>query len=141
MKMIKYVTSILAVVGLIAACTTAKVTPATPTTPASTNWIVDPRLATGLATAGAVNAATAAVNPYSPAIEIGLGAIAALAAWVAKSKNDKATQAALLLKTVIQGVENSGAVEVKQAIQAQATAVGVEGALGTIVQAVNSGNL
>jgi len=137
--------NILLVCGLllvIVGCTTAEVKPnPDPTQPPLTNWIVDPKLTTGLATAGAVNAATAAVNPFSPAVEIGLGAIAALAAWVAKRKNDAAAQKGLLLKTVIQGVENSGSAEVKGIIQKQAIAIGVEGELSTTVQKVNSGAL
>lgn len=141
MKPNKVIIGIISLALFITACTTAKITPATPTSPATTNYVVAPNLITALETAHAVNAATAAVDPFSPAVEIGLGAIAALATWVAKRKNDKASQQALMLKTVIQGVENADNAEVKTAIQTQATAVGVEGALGTTVQGVNSGLL
>jgi hypothetical protein len=140
MKLKYIILSIAATVLLITACTTAQYT-RNPDGTTSTSYAVDPKLTAGLATAGAVNSVTAAVNPYSPAVEIGLTTITALAAWVAKRKTDKANQQSLLLKTVIQGVENGADSKVKAAIQAQATAVGVEGELGTTVQKINSGIL
>lgn len=113
--------------------------------PGSGNYVpqhvVDPRLTSALETAGAVNSATALVNPYSPVLEIGLGAAAAIATWFAKRKNDQSNQNAALLKTVIQGVENSGSSDVKTAIQTHAVNIGVEGQLGTFVAKVNSGQL
>lgn len=129
------------IIVLVTACTTAKVTPATSAAPAVTNYIVSPKLTTALDTVGSINAVTAPVNPYSPIIDIGLGGIAAIAAWVAKRKNDAAAQQALLLKTVIQGVENANLPAVKTAIQTQAVAIGVEGSLGNTVSKVNSGIL
>lgn len=107
----------------------------------STNVVqtVDPRLTTAIETSKAVNAATVPVNPYAPFIDWGLGVLAAGAALVAKYKNDQNAQHALLLKTVVQGVENAGNAEVKAAIKSQATAIGVEGDLSTKVQAINSG--
>ncbi len=127
---------------VIVGCTTAEVKQnPDPTQPPLTNWVVDPKLTTGLQTAGAINAATSPVNPFSPAIDIGLGAVAALAAWVAKRKNDAAAQKGLLLKTVIQGVENAANSEVKDTIRKQAIAIGVEGDLSTTVQKVNNGAL
>ena len=141
-KMKYIVLSCVVIICAVTACTTAKVTPPTvPGNPPSTNWIVDPKLTTALVTAGAINTATAPVNPLSPAVDIGLAAIAALAAWVAKRKNDQAAQSALLLKTVVQGVENAANPAVKAAIQAHAGVIGVEGELGTTVAKVNSGLL
>ncbi len=127
-----------AVAFVIVGCTVARVTPADPIkgTPATTNFVVDPKLTQGLATAGAVNTATAAVNPFSPVIDIGLTGIAAIAAYFAKRKNDQATQSALLTRTVIQGVEASGSAEAKAAIEKHATNVGVQGALSDLVYTV-----
>lgn len=128
-------------------CTTQKITPAKPATPTSpaepavTNYIVDPRFDSALTTIGAVNTATAPVNPFSPVVEIALGAAAALAAWFAKRKNDQAAESALLFKTVVQGVENAANPDVKAAIQAHAGIIGVEGELGTAVQKINNGQL
>lgn len=105
----------------------------------STNAIVHPNLTTALTTAEAVNTATAPVNPWSPVVSIVLAAAASVATFVAKRKNDQANESALIAKTIIQGVENSGHPETKAAIKTQATAIGIEGKLGTLVQAVNSG--
>lgn len=123
----------------ITACTTAKVTPATPTTPATTNYIVDPRLTTTLTTIGDVNKATAPVNPFAPLIDIGLGAAALIASWVAKRKNDQAAQSSLLLKTVIQAVDAIDQQPIKDAIQAHAVRVGSEVQLNQVVKKVSSG--
>jgi len=133
--------------ALIIGCTTEKVTPAKPATPTSpatpavTNWIVDPRFDTTLTTIGGVNQATAPVNPFAPAVTIALGAAAALASWFAKRKNDQAATSALLTKTVVQAVDALDQQPVKDAIQAHATRVGVEGALNQVVKQVGSGLL
>ncbi len=123
---------------VITACTTAKVTPANPATgtPATTNYIVDPRLTSAIDTAKGVVGVTAPVNPYAGAVDIGLTAIAGIAAWVAKRKNDKANQATLLATTLVQGVEASGSAEAKAAIEKHATLVGVQGALSDLVYTV-----
>jgi hypothetical protein len=105
----------------------------------STNYVVDPRVTTGLATAGAVNAATASMNPYSPFVEIGLGAVAAGFGWFAKRKNDKAAANELLLKTVVQAIDNLDDQKVKDAIQTHAVKVGAEGDLNTAVKKIGSG--
>jgi len=121
-------------------CTSTKVTETPPGSGNyATNYVVDPRLVTAIETAKAVNDATAPVNPFSGAVEIGLGAVAALAAWFAKRKNDQANQHALLLKTVVQGVENAGNSEVKATIQKHAVNIGVEGDLSSAVAKINSG--
>jgi hypothetical protein len=141
-NLIRYTPIVIIIAIVITACTTQKVTP--PTAPGghpTTNWVVDPKLETALITARAVNDASAPANPFAPAVDIGLGAIAALAAWVAKRKNDQAAQSALLLKTVVQGVENAANPAVKAAIQAHAGIIGVEGELGTAVQKINNGSL
>tara|TARA_R110000868_G_scaffold341505_2_gene602368 strand:+ start:1145 stop:1582 length:438 start_codon:yes stop_codon:yes gene_type:complete len=133
--------------ALAVGCTTQKITPAKPATPtepatpAVTNYIVDPRLDSTLGTIGEINKATAPINPFSPLVDIGLGAAALIAAWVAKRKNDQAAQSALLFKTVVQGVENAANPTVKAAIQAHAGVIGVEGELGTAVQKINNGSL
>jgi len=146
MKKTKYL-GLAFLLALIIGCTTEKVTPAKPATPTSpatpavTNWIVDPRLDATLTTVGAVNQATAPVNPFSPVVTIALGAAAALASWFAKRKNDQAAQSELLFKTVVQGVENAANPAVKAAIQAHAGIIGVEGELGTAVQKINNGSI
>jgi len=138
----KNILSILVLSAVLIGCTSTKVSETPPGSGNySTNYVVDPRLVTAIETAKAVNDATKPVNPFSGAVEIGLGAVAALAAWFAKRKNDQANQQALLLKTVVQGVENAGNAEVKAAIQKHAVNVGVEGKLGDAVSKVNSGQL
>jgi flagellar hook-basal body complex protein FliE len=102
---------------------------------------VDPRLTTGLAIGSAANAASAPSNPTSPLIEIGLGAIAAGAAWVAKRKNDKAAANEQLLKVVIQAIDALDNDETKTAIQTHASRVGVEGELHDVVKKVGSGTI
>lgn len=129
-------------VAIIVGCTTTEVKETAPGSGVySTNVVVDPKFETALTTVKAVNTATAPLNPFSPLVEITLGAIAAGATWFAKRKNDQNAQNALLLKTVIQGVENAATPAVKQAIQDHASRIGVEGELGTTVQQVNSGQL
>ncbi len=139
----KYLLPVLALAFLIVGCTVARVTPADPVkgTPASTNYVVDPKLTQGLATAGAINTATAPVNPFSPAVDIGLGTIAAIAGWVAKRKNDALAAQTLLTKTVVQGVEYADNQVVKDVISTHAGKIGVEGELNTFVQKVGSGGI
>ena len=127
---------------LLVGCTTTKVDETPPGSGHyTTNTIVSPKLEAVLTTAGAVNTATAPVNPFSPLITIGLAAITAGASWFAKYKNDKANSSALLLRTVVQGVENSGSAEAKKAIETHAINLGVEGDLGQTVRHINSGVL
>jgi hypothetical protein len=143
---IKYLLPAL-LLALVIGCTTQKITPAKPATPTSpavpavTNWIVDPRLDATLGTIGDINKATAPVNPFAPLVDIGLGAAALVAAWVAKRKNDANAQNALLLKTVVQAVDGLDQQPVKDAIQAHAARVGVEGELNQVVKSVGSGLL
>ncbi len=135
--------AILAIAFLLVGCTVARVTPANPATgqPATTNYVVDPKLTQGLATAGAVNEATRPVNPFSPVVDIGLAGITAIAAWIAKRKNDQANASTLLAKTIAQGVEQADVQGVKDAISAHAGKIGVEGELNTFVQRVNNGSI
>lgn len=146
MKKLKFLIPILLFAAIVG-CTTQKITPAkpatdtSPATPAITNYIVDPRLDNTLTTIGAINKATAPVNPFSPLVDIALGAATLVAGWIAKRKNDQANQSALLFKTVVQGVENAANPAVKAAIQAHAGIIGVEGELGTAVQKINNGLL
>jgi len=146
MKKNKFILPIILLVTVIG-CTTQKITPtkpATPTapaTPAITNFIVDPRLESALGTIGEINKVSAPVNPFSGLVDIGLGAAALIAAWVAKRKNDANAQNALLLKTVVQAVDGLDQQPVKDAIQAHAARVGVEGQLNQVVKSVGSGLL
>ena len=100
---------------------------------------VDPRLIHGLAIGSATNAASAPVNPAAPWVELGLGAVAAGAAWVAKRKNDKAAANEQLLKVIVQAIDQLDDSKVKEAVQTHATRVGVEGDLNTVVKKVGSG--
>lgn len=92
-----------------------------------------------MTTAGAINAATSPVNPFSGLIDIGLGAIALGASWFAKRKNDQLNSKTVLLKTVVQSVDAIDQKNVKDAIQAHAVKVGVEGELSQFVKQVGSG--
>lgn len=133
--------SILAFV--IVGCTVAKVTPADPVagTPASTNYVTDPKVTQGLATAGAINEATRPVNPFAPLVDIALGTAAALAAWIAKRKNDQLAAQTLLTKTVVQSIDAQDNQAVKDAISAHAAKIGVESELNTFVKKVGSGGV
>ena len=125
---------------LLLGCTTTKITETPPGSGNySTNVVVDPKLETALATAGAINTATAPVNPFSPLVEIVLGAITVGAGWYAKKKNDDAASKTILLKTVVQSVDAIDQQPVKDAIQAHAVKVGVEGELSKFVKQVGSG--
>lgn len=127
---------------LVTGCTTPQVAETPPGSGNySTNYITDPKLTAALTTIGAVNAATAPVNPYSPLVEIGLGAAALMASWFAKRKNDQAATSAALLKATVIGVEDAAHPETKKAIQESASRLGVEGELGTFVRSVNGGQL
>lgn len=136
----KNIIIICAVALTLTACTTPQVTETPPGSGHySTNYIVDPSLQTTLATIGSINEATKPVNPFSGLVDIGLGTAALLAGWFAKRKNDQAAQSSTLLRTVVQGVENSGDTAAKKAIQTHAVNTGVEGALGVAVAKINSG--
>lgn len=125
---------------LLAGCTTTKVTEAPPGSGNySTNVVVDPKLTGALETVKAVNDATAAVNPYATPINLGLGLVGAIAAWVAKRKNDKLNSSNALLKVVVQGVDQANNPIVKEAIAKHATMVGVEGELSQVVNKVDKG--
>lgn len=130
--------AIVAVCALLIGCTTPQVTTNPNTGQPSTNWVVDPRLTAGLTTAGAINAASAPVNPAFPFVEIALGAVAAIAAAVAKRKNDKASAAEKLTTTIIQGVEQSGATDVKATIEKHAQKMGVGAALSDKVYEITN---
>lgn len=146
MKMNKFILPIL-LLAMVVGCATEKITPAKPATPTSpavpaiTNYVVDPRLESALGTIGEINKASAPLNPFAGLVDIGLGAAALIAAWVAKRKNDANTQNALLLKTVVQAVDGLDQQPVKDAIQAHAARVGVEGQLNQVVKSVGSGLL
>jgi hypothetical protein len=72
-------------------------------------------------------------------VDIGLGTVAAIAAWVAKRKNDKLAAQTLLTKTVVQSIDAQDNQAVKDAIQAHASRIGVEGELNTFVKQVAAG--
>lgn len=92
-----------------------------------------------LATLERVNDATAAVNPLSPFITIGLGAVASLLGLYSTYIKKKLSEESALLTTVIKGVENAGAAKettvVKAAISSLATKKGVGAQLNDRVQA------
>lgn len=134
----KKLLSILAIVVIVAGCT-APQTVQQPDGTVSTNYVADPKLIAGIEVAKGINAATAPVNPFAGLIEIGLGAVAVGAGWVAKRKNDKAAANELLLKTVIQALDSLDDANVKTTIQAHASRIGVEGELNTVVKKVGSG--
>ena len=142
MKKTKIIATILVIAAIIVGCTTTKVTETPPGSGIySTNVVVDPKLTTALETIGAINTATTPVNPVSAPITITLAAISAIAAWVAKRKNDALSNTASQLKAVIQGVESSPGTETKAAVQKQATILGVESDLYSTVQKVINGQL
>ncbi len=123
-----------AVAFVIVGCTVARVTPADPIkgTPATTNIVVDPRIASTVGTAGAIADAVPVWGaPARTIIEAVGGLVTAVSLVVARRKNT-------LLKTVIQGVENSGIPEVKVAIAKHAEVMGVETELGKVVHSVTN---
>jgi hypothetical protein len=93
---------------------------------------VDPKLTSGLEAAKAVNDAAKPFFPFSPVVDIGLGTVAALAAWFAKRKSDQ-------LKATIVGVEAKGGEAVKTAIKEAAMASGVESGLNKVVKSITGG--
>lgn len=116
----------------LAACTTTKVVEEPPGSGNySTNVVLDPKFTNAVGTIGAVNDATAPINPFHGLISIGLGAVAAGAAWWAKYKNTRRQ-----LETVIAGVESVGGAAVKTAIHNQAVADKIEGSLSKTVKQV-----
>jgi hypothetical protein len=138
LKKLKYLPAFLILAALITACTVPQVVTHSDGT-SETNHVVDPKLTTAITTGRAVNIATAPVNPYSPLVEIGLGLAAATAGWMAKRKNDKAAANELLLRTVVQAIDNLDDAKVKEAIQSHASNIGVEGELNTAVQKIGTG--
>src|SRR5512134_2936163 len=72
---------------VVAGCTTTKLVQLPDGTTAEVHE-VDERLAAGLASAQAANAVSAPWNPYSTETQIGLAAMAAIAAEVARRKNN-----------------------------------------------------
>lgn len=143
--------AIIALAVTLIGCTTTRVTPvATETPPGSgifttnnvSTVVVDPKLTAALETIGTVNAATSAVNPYSAPIGISLTAIAAIASWIAKRKNDALSSTTAQLKATVQGVENlTDSTAAKDSIQKQAIILGIEPALNSTVQQINNGHI
>lgn len=107
----------------------------------NTVYAVNPKFEQTVGYIKGANALSAPVNPYSGVIDWVLGVALVGTAWFAKIQTDRKTKTQLLAKTIVQGVENAGNSDVKKTIQQQATAVGVEGALGTFVQQVNTGQV
>lgn len=97
---------------------------------------VDPKLETGIAVGRAVNDATASVNPYAPLVSLGFGALAAIAALVARQKGANAAKWEDVATTIIQGVEAAGeaAGPVKQAIEKRSISDGNRLLVDTAVQ-------
>jgi hypothetical protein len=67
--------------------------PAQPPSATNPPYVPNTNVTTGVAIGQGVNAVTTPVNPYSGLVDIGLGAAAAIAAWIAKRKNDQAAAA------------------------------------------------
>ena len=134
---------VIALLALVVGCTVARVTPADPVTgaPASTNYVTDPKVTQGLVTAGAINDATRPLNPFAPVVDIALATAAALAAYLAKRKNDQLAAQTLLTKTIVQSIDAQDNQAVKDAISDHASKIGVEGQLSTFVQKVGSGSI
>lgn len=124
---------------VLAGCTTLE-TVQNPDGTTTERHIPDPKLTTGLEAAKAANTASAPFNPLAYWIELGLSAVTAGSIWVAKRKNDKASANALLLKTVIDAVNQIGDENAKGIIKAHATAEGVERQLNVAVRKVESGS-
>jgi hypothetical protein len=108
--------------------------------------IIDPRLFSASNTATGIANSLAPVNPYAGVtdylLKAGFGLAGIVAGYIAQKRNTTAAQAeasqkAVLLNTVIQGVESLGtaAAPVKAAIQTRATAAGVQPALDAAVKA------
>ncbi len=136
--------TILALAFLIVGCTTAKITPANPATgqPATTNYIVDPRIASTAATAGTIaDAVPVWGGTLRLAVEGAAGLATAISLMVAGVQNRKKNDATLLAKTVVQGIEQADVQGVKDTISAHAGKIGVEGELNTFVQRVNNGSI
>lgn len=100
----------------------------------STNHVTDPRFTKTVETIGAVNDATAGINPWHGLIAIILGAVSSGAAAWAKIRNTQKQ-----LTTVVAGVEAKGGSDVKEAIQNIAMAKGIEDQLNKTVKKVTGG--
>jgi hypothetical protein len=137
---LKQILSLILIACVITACTVPQ---STVQADGSTNTVyaVDPKFEQITGFVRAANTISSPVNPYAGIIDWVLGVALAGTALYAKFQTDRKAKAQLLAKTIVQGVENAGSTETKKAIQLQATAVGVEGALGTFVQQVNTGQV
>jgi hypothetical protein len=105
-------------------------------------------VASAVGTIGALNTATAPLNPYSGLVSLGLGLTTLIAGGIAAWKNNQASGLNSQLTAVIQGVESAtstngttnpapiSAASVKQSIQSHATAAGVQPALAAKVLSV-----
>ncbi len=129
--------AILAGFALVACTTTRTVT--NPDGSTNVVHITDPRLTAGLEAAKAANDISRPFNPVASLVDLGLLLTTGAAAFVAKRKNDRAAADQLLVKTLIQAVDQLGDPKVKEAIQTHAVRVGVEGELNQKVQQVGSG--
>ena len=96
MKKLRWILLSLAVASLIVGCasTNPAYDDAKPASATNLPYIPNTNVTTGVTVGQGVNAVTAPVNPYSGAVEIGLGLAAAIAAYIAKKKNDDAIAAA-----------------------------------------------
>lgn len=132
---------------IVAGCTVPEVV-TNPDGSQSTNMVVDPKLTSGIEIGGAINTATAPVNPFWPVVSAGLAAIAAVATAVAKVQNTQKSNAVLQkenvtaqLRSVVIAVDDLDDAKVKQAIQAQAINDGTEASLRSTVKSVGVGRI
>jgi len=81
-----------AIVTLLVGCASPNPTynPSQPPSAGNPPYIPNTNVTTGVAIGQGVNGVTAPFNPYSPLVDIGLATAAAVAAWIAKRKNDQA---------------------------------------------------
>lgn len=137
---LKQILSLIVCALIVTACTVPQTTIQSDGS-TNTAYVTNPKFEQTIGFIKGANSISSPVNPYSGVIDWGLGVLLAGTAWYAKIQTDRKAKAQLLAKTIVQGVENAGSTETKKAIQSQATAVGVEGALGTFVQQVNTGQV
>lgn len=81
-----------AIASLIVGCASPNPTfnPGQPPSASNPPYVPNTNVTTGVAIGQGVNGVTAPFNPYSPLVDIGLATAAAVAAWIAKRKNDQA---------------------------------------------------
>lgn len=137
---LRYLLASIIVIATIVACTVPQVV-TSPDGTTATNQVVDPKFDNLIATAEAMNQASAQVNPWWPIVSAALAAVGAVATAVAKVKSDGKNSLQGQLVSVIRAVDDSGDDKLKAAIQARAESDGTESALHKTVKQVGAGAL